>query len=80
MKKEHHARHVIEMPSPHPTTTKEEFKVLQYVGVEFSCRVKGVEFSCFVKYKVKSKYTVYSQSTKITSRNLPNLNPPTCNL
>lgn len=36
MKKEHHGRHVIEMPSPHPTTTEEEFKVLQYV---YRCRV-----------------------------------------
>lgn len=65
-------------------TTKEGFKVLQYLamhvlykGVTFSCFVKWVEFSCFVKLKVKSKQTVYSQSTKISSRNLLNINQQT---
>lgn len=65
-------------------TTNEGFKVLQYLamhvlykGVTFSCFVKWVEFSCFVKLKVKSKQTVYSQSTKISSRNLLNINQQT---
>lgn len=67
-----------------PPTTKKGFKVLQYYMWQYYIKVQsfhvmsnGVEFSCFVKLKVKSKQTVYSQSTKISSRNLLNINQQT---